>query len=747
MNLQFRGQQIPLEPSARHRGTAPPPLPERRDGALALTLLALLYAIYLATFSGVYHSSDEMSMLIATDSLARRGAWDIELLRWMGEQQGSFGPDGHLYSRKGIGMTLAALPAYWLALKHQSLGNVQAGMLTNAGVTALTGMLVFLSLRRLRFGQGASLLTALAFGLGTMAWPYARYFFSESLAGLGLMLCLYGLLRSRDNAGKLSPLLAGTGLGVALLARLNNALAAPFLGLLLLVYLYRRHGRRWQAYAVPILLFGLPVLAALGISGGYNWIRFGNALTTGYLPEERFSAPLLEGLYGLTLSWGKGLFWYNPLLIAAAAAWPAFYRRHRAEALLVAAIVLSTIVFYAPWYLWWAGHGWGPRFLASLLPLATLPLAASIELAARHRALALALAVLAAASVVVQVLGVAVSFNLYLEDVYAELGLYHPATLFDPAYSPLVRQWVYLRTAALDMAWARLDPAWLGLLYALLPIVVALVALWSAWRRQAPAWAGGGLLLVLAAYTVFFLLELGPEGDVAAVAGEMVARERPGEVAVLVGPLLTEPFQNAYDGSLPIWGTPDRAVVPGDDDGTWLVATGVLDAAPVRFQAGNVGLAYYPAPGEAFDPEGQLAPAESTGPDLILGNVAELISAEVGSKKVEGGDSLPVTLWWQALAPVDTSYTIFVQVIDEEGTKAGQVDRLPCEGTCPTTAWRRGDLVGERFEIPIDGSAPSGHYQVIAGMYDLGTGLRLAALDATGHPAGDNLVLGTVTVR
>ena len=41
-------------------------------------------------------------------ALARRGAWDIDMIRWMGEQQGSFGPDGHLYSRKGIGTTLAA---------------------------------------------------------------------------------------------------------------------------------------------------------------------------------------------------------------------------------------------------------------------------------------------------------------------------------------------------------------------------------------------------------------------------------------------------------------------------------------------------------------------------------------------------------------------------------------------------------------------------------------------------------------
>ncbi len=124
-----------------------------RDGRLALCLSALLFSIYLLTFSGIYHSSDEMSMLAVTDSLARRGAWDIELLRWMGEQQGSFGPDGHLYSRKGIGTTLAALPFYWLAVQVSRMGNVQTAMLTNSLATALTGALVYLLLRRLRYAK------------------------------------------------------------------------------------------------------------------------------------------------------------------------------------------------------------------------------------------------------------------------------------------------------------------------------------------------------------------------------------------------------------------------------------------------------------------------------------------------------------------------------------------------------------------------------------------------------------------
>jgi len=130
---------------------------KNRDGLVALCLAALLFSIYLLTFSGAYHSSDEISMLAVTDSLARRGEWDIELLHWMGEQQGSFGADGHLYSRKGIGTTLAALPFYWLALQSVRLGNVQAAMLTNGLLTALTGALIYFLLRRLRYSQGVSL--------------------------------------------------------------------------------------------------------------------------------------------------------------------------------------------------------------------------------------------------------------------------------------------------------------------------------------------------------------------------------------------------------------------------------------------------------------------------------------------------------------------------------------------------------------------------------------------------------------
>jgi hypothetical protein len=666
----------------------------------------------------------------------------------MGEQQGSFGPDGHLYSRKGLGTTLAALPLYWTALQSAHLGNVQTAMLTNALVTALTGVLVYMFLRRLGYGDGVSLGTSLTFGLATMAWPYARFLFSESLAGLALIFSAYSLLRYRDRRGSATLLLAGTGLGVALLARLNNAIAGVFLGLLLMAYLWDHHGRHWRDWLKPLILFGLPIVAALVIAGWYNWLRFGSPLTTGYLPEERFATPFFEGSYGLTFSPGKGLFWYNPILLAALVGWPAFYRRlrQRAEALLVAAIVLSSVAFYASWFLWWAGHSWGPRFLVAALPFAILPLAPVLEAASRRRAVAIAFAALVVLSGIIQVLGVSVDFNLYLEAIHAELGLYHPATLFNPAYSPLLRQWAYVSPENLDLAWMRGGtPNWLALVTGLGLVLVAGLALWAAWRGRLARWQGAGLLLLLAAGALLSLFLYAPAGDAAGAARTLQAMERPGEAAALTKLQLTELFQDAYDGHLHIWGVPTKEGVGDAGAGVWVIGDGETDPSDAKLQVGSIRLDLFLPPNQRVDDD--RLPVTMRREEARLGDVAELAAVEFEGRELHRGGVLPLALYWRALAATDTSYTVFVQALDDEGLKAAQDDRVPCHGGCPTTTWRPGDVIGQRYEVPIRADAPPGRYWLVVGMYDLATGERLPVFDAGGNVVGTDIQIGSVEVQ
>jgi hypothetical protein len=341
---------------------------------------------------------------------------------------------------------------------------------------------------------------------------------------------------------------------------------------------------------------------------------------------------------------------------------------------------------------------------------------------------------------------VAVDFNLYLEEIHAELGLYHPSTLFDPAYSPLLRQIAYLRPENLDLAWAREGSLhWLALLLGLSVVMAAGWALATAWRRQLSIRTQGGLLILLGTVTVCLLFLYAPTGDLSQAARALATMERPGEAAALTEPPLSEAFQDTYDGHMWVWGVSSREEIGSEHDAAWVVGAGDPNPAEARFQVGSVRLDYFAQPGQAFDAD--RLPAEPLEVAARLDDRVELVAVQLDETTVRRGKTLPLALYWRALTPMEASYTIFVQVIDDEGVKAGQVDRLPCDGDCPTTTWRPGDVVGERTDLAIRADAPPGHYRLIAGMYDLATTQNLTWRDAEGHDLGPHLQLGTIEIQ
>ena len=199
------------------------PLPEqtepRRVGgwerSTAFLIAALLFACYLLTYTGLLQSSDGLSMFATTENIVRRGEVDTNQLLWMGLQQGSFGPDGELYSRKGLGMTLLALPLVWLARLWPALGLAQTALLLNPLLTGWTGGLLFLAVMRLGWGRFAGIITALAYGLATLAWPYTQTFFSDPMSAWGLFAALYWLLAFQQEKRKHILLWAGLAWGLA----------------------------------------------------------------------------------------------------------------------------------------------------------------------------------------------------------------------------------------------------------------------------------------------------------------------------------------------------------------------------------------------------------------------------------------------------------------------------------------------------------------------------------------------------
>src|SRR5215510_4068869 len=167
---------------------------------LALSLGLFLLSLYLFIYRGGFHSIDEVSMFAVTESLVKFGALNTDQIAWtqwttsQAEAQGFFGRDGHVYSKKGLALSLAQAPLYGLALLLPGVGMLQAVSLLNALVTAATGLLVFMYVWRLGFRPLIALAVALIFGLATIAAVYAKYLFSEPLAGFLLLFTAYMLL-------------------------------------------------------------------------------------------------------------------------------------------------------------------------------------------------------------------------------------------------------------------------------------------------------------------------------------------------------------------------------------------------------------------------------------------------------------------------------------------------------------------------------------------------------------------------
>jgi predicted membrane-bound dolichyl-phosphate-mannose-protein mannosyltransferase len=112
------------------------------------------------------------------------------------------------------------------------------------------------------------------------------------------------------------------------------------------------------------------------------------------------------------------------------------------------------------------------------------------------------------------------------------------------------------------------------------------------------------------------------------------------------------------------------------------------------------------------------------------------------------GRILHLTLFWQALQPMEKDYTVFTHLIDEEGNIWGQKDNPPVNGFYPTSRWEEGEVVRDQYNLVISPDAPLGEYWLAVGMYLAETGERLEARGEEGPlPENRILLLPPVKIR
>jgi hypothetical protein len=127
-----------------------------------------------------------------------------------------------------------------------------------------------------------------------------------------------------------------------------------------------------------------------------------------------------------------------------------------------------------------------------------------------------------------------------------------------------------------------------------------------------------------------------------------------------------------------------------------------------------------------------------------LGDGVRILGYDLAGTEVRGGDTVHLTLYWQALDEMDVSYTVFTHLLTGDARIRGQQDSVPGSGSLPTTSWLPGEVVVDEYAIELAEGAPPGDYVLEIGMYEAATGQRLPVRDAAGNPVGDRLRLDTL---
>ena len=341
------------------------PLADRRPFLFALGIAALVIAF----------TTDERVFGLVTDGqIMTRTAYAMSALGEIGIARGHpvdiARPAGDAVTRYGMGPSLVRVPLTALA-----------GPFENAfGLGSSQTLFVFEQILLILLAAGAAGLLARALGAGAAGtrracltaaiasplWAYAGSDWSEPLqaACIGSAFACAALATHEGVAARSASALAacaGAAAGFALLSK--SILIVLFPCVLAVLWFGSESSARARRSLAACAGWLTP--AALWLV--FEIVRFGRPFAS--YSGERFSHPVLDGLWRLTVGPNKGLFLYFPLSLLAVPGFVRLAHARRSLAFALSGFSLFVLVTTAAWWSWDGTSGWGPRLLVPLVPL------------------------------------------------------------------------------------------------------------------------------------------------------------------------------------------------------------------------------------------------------------------------------------------------------------------------------------------------------------------------------------------
>lgn len=353
---------------------------DRRVVGWLVVCLALSYAWFFQ--GGGYNPNARVATLRA---LADTGGFAIDAYPHTGDYA-EFG--GRRIANKAPALAVLGAPLWWAMAPHGE-GEALSGsawwvnLFVNAMPAAALGGLLFAWLARIGVGDPRVRAgTVLAYGLGTLAFPYATALYAHQPAAVCALAATAPWLRGAPSrAGALA---SGALAGLAVTLELSTAIVVVVLLAAVAADAARRP--RLLAFVVGGLPFAFALFAYNAVHFGSPfdfWFMHANPEVEVRLDERLFGLPSAATLLELLVFPYRGLLPTSPVLVLAILGWPALLRANPWAGRVSLAVVVGMLLLVSSFHAWYGGWAPGARYLVPALPFIALPLAFGIARAPR----------------------------------------------------------------------------------------------------------------------------------------------------------------------------------------------------------------------------------------------------------------------------------------------------------------------------------------------------------------------------
>lgn len=348
-------------------------------GSTELIKIFISFLVVYASLSQNYYLSNDGGRIALTYALVNNRSFIIDDYKnFISVDYSVF--EEHTYADKPVGSSLLGIPAM-LVIKTLRIDDT--GLIvflftatTSALLSAVVCVILYRTAMLFSGNRKASILVVVAYGLGTMAFPFATIFMGHQTATFFAFSGFYVILLVKNKKLKDGYLiLAGALTGFSFVVDYPLGIMLVLLSLYLLTFKRDRY----------FLMFITAMLAVASLNLLYNFICFKDPLAFPHKFQGYFTTAHTSGLYGVNLPQlqiviellfkeYRGLFIYSPILLFSLIGFAFFLKNKtfRTEATFCLLIFLSFLAFVSGYVGWYCGWSYGPRYLIPCLPFMSL---------------------------------------------------------------------------------------------------------------------------------------------------------------------------------------------------------------------------------------------------------------------------------------------------------------------------------------------------------------------------------------